>query len=127
MASTDVSAAAPGGTRFSAASLESLRADMAAFAGEREWDKFHTPRNLLLFGPPGTGKTMLARAVASRYGFRFFSISASSIGSKWQGESEKNVRALFGAAAEVCPSIIFLDEIDSLLTARSRTGPFRRW
>jgi hypothetical protein len=67
-----------------------------------------TPRALLLFGPPGTGKTMLARAVASKYGFSFFSISASSISSKWQGDSERNVKALWAVAQELAPSIIFL-------------------
>ena len=61
---------------------------------------------------------MLARAVASKYGFSFFSISASSISSKWQGDSERNVKALWAVAMELAPSIIFLDEIDSLLTSR---------
>jgi SpoVK/Ycf46/Vps4 family AAA+-type ATPase len=56
------------------------------------------PRGLLLFGPPGTGKTLIGRAVASQCGATFFSISASSLTSKWIGEGEKMVRALFAVA-----------------------------
>ena len=77
------------------------------------------PRGLLLFGPPGTGKTMIGRAIASRSGAKFFNISASSLMSKWVGESEKLVRALFGVARALQPAVIFIDEIDSMLSARS--------
>jgi SpoVK/Ycf46/Vps4 family AAA+-type ATPase len=81
------------------------------------------PRGILLFGPPGCGKTLLAAAVATEIDANFYSIDAASIMSKWLGEAEQNVAKLFGSARkssnEGKPAIVFVDELDSLMGAHS--------
>jgi len=76
------------------------------------------PKGILLYGPPGSGKTMLAKAVATESNANFISIAGPELLSKWLGESEKHVREIFRRAKQVAPAIIFFDEIDALASRR---------
>ncbi len=80
------------------------------------------PKGILLYGPPGTGKTLIARAVANTIRANFYLISGPEIGSKYYGESEKRLRDIFKEAEKTAPSIIFVDEIDSLAPSRDNTS-----
>ncbi|MEA2055291.1 MAG: CDC48 family AAA ATPase, partial [Candidatus Thermoplasmatota archaeon] len=81
------------------------------------------PRGVLLYGAPGTGKTLLAKAVAHESKANFISIKGPEVMSKWVGESEKAVRELFKKARQVAPTIVFLDELDSIAPMRgTNTG-----
>lgn len=79
------------------------------------------PRGILLFGPPGTGKTLIGKCIASQSNSTFFSISASSLTSKWIGDGEKMVRALFAVAAVNQPSVIEFSLLTRIVLARIHT------
>ena len=85
------------------------------------------PKGVLLFGPPGTGKTLIAKAVASESGAHFISIAGPEVISKYDGESEQKLREIFEEAESNAPSIIFIDELDSITPRREEvTGEVER-
>lgn len=79
-----------------------------------------TGGGVLLYGPPGTGKTMMAKAIAHEVGAKFYAVKCSDIVSKWVGESERNIAALFETARSADRAIIFFDELDSLFYRRGK-------
>merc|ERR1719318_204565 len=83
-------------------------------------DLMTAPKGVLLHGPPGCGKTMVAKATAREAGARFINLDISSLTDKWYGESQKLAGAVFTLAAKIQPTIIFIDEVDSLLRVRSQ-------
>ncbi len=86
-----------------------------------KFEKFgvRPPKGTLLYGVPGTGKTLLAKAVASESEANFISIKGPELLSKWVGESEQGVREVFRKAKQTAPTVIFFDEIDSIASTRS--------
>ncbi|CAI5449399.1 unnamed protein product [Caenorhabditis angaria] len=88
------------------------------FAAESSSTLLSPPRGILLYGPPGCGKTLLAKAVARAAGCRFINLQVSNLTDKWYGESQKLAAAVFSVAQKFQPTIIFIDEIDSFLRDR---------
>lgn len=80
------------------------------------------PKGILLYGPPGTGKTLIAKAIANESGASFFLINGPEVMSKMAGESEANLRSIFEEADKQAPSIIFIDELDSIAPKREKTN-----
>ena len=83
---------------------------------------YSMPKGILLYGPSGTGKTLLAKAVATESEANFISIRGPELLSKWVGESERGIREVFRRARQAAPCVIFFDEIDSMATLRGMGG-----
>ncbi len=86
-----------------------------------QYGNIKPPKGILLFGPPGTGKTLIIKALAKKTQINFISIKGTEILSKWVGESERIIRELFRKAKQAAPAILFIDDIDSILSTRTAT------
>jgi SpoVK/Ycf46/Vps4 family AAA+-type ATPase len=93
--------------------------------GEAHKYGIEVPKGILLNGPPGTGKTTIAKAIANTANLSFFALKMDEVVSKWVGESEKNLSQLFNVAQKYSPSVIFIDEIDSI--GKERSGKGQQW
>ena len=99
--------------------ISSLQKNLAVMMQPQKPNRLRPPMGILLYGPPGCGKTMLARAVAKETGMRFLNLPLSLVLDKWVGETEKYLEALFSLARKISPCIIFIDEIDALTRRRN--------
>ncbi|HTO95510.1 MAG TPA: AAA family ATPase, partial [Myxococcales bacterium] len=92
-------------------------------SGARPYARFDPPKGILLSGPSGTGKTLLARALAGELGLTLITVDLPSLFSKWVGESEKGLREVFKRARQTSPCILFFDELEALAPARAADDP----
>ena len=99
--------------------IQSLRRNLSTMLHPPKGKLLQAPMGILLYGPPGCGKTMLAKALAKESHLRFLILPLSLVLDKWVGETEKYMEALFTLARKIKPCVIFLDEIDALTRKRS--------
>lgn len=102
-----------------------MKRNLSAILSQPKGKLLKSPMGILLYGPPGCGKTLLAKAIAKESNLRFLVLPLSLILDKWVGETEKYLEALFSLARKIKPCVIFIDEIDSL--TRKRNPLDRDW
>jgi AAA+ superfamily predicted ATPase len=106
-----------GGQEAAVSELQAVLLALSSPERYREWGA-RAPKGVLLYGPPGTGKTLLARCLAGEAGAHFFHVRAADVVSKWYGEAEQRMQAVFERARNSTPAIVFFDEIDALAPHR---------
>lgn len=105
--------------------IDNLKKNLTAILNQPKGKLLKAPMGILLYGPPGCGKTLLAKAVAKESNLRFLVLPLSLILDKWVGETEKYLESLFTLARKIKPCVVFIDEIDSL--TRKRNPMDRDW
>lgn len=102
--------------------LKAIAADLKIDPETADKQRLRQPRGMLLYGAPGCSKTLLARVFAAEGGLNFLSVRCTDIFSKYVGESEKAIAKAFSRARQAAPAVVFFDEIDGIMRARSDTG-----